>query len=373
MRYKDPLKQILEQTRWYWDHEGVRSDVRAAFRKALLCRTPALGAEVFASENGELIVYHTCKSRACPSCGHWATVRWQLARLAALPPVLYKGITFTMPNVLWRAFRDNRSLADALPALAASSVEALILAKHGLRTGVIAILHTFNGRLEFNSHVHTMVTAGGLQASSGSWSPSVYYDNDLLMRLWRGAVLDLLRAVHRAGALKTEMTSDELEAVLTQQERWWSVKIQSFKSTEHFLQYAGRYARRPPIAQRRIVYIGDGRVTFWAKDKKLKRLVQIQCSLEEFIDLWAQHIPKRYQHTVRYFGLLAPRALSQSFDAIFVAIGHQRQPRPKAPRWADSLRQSFGQDPLVDRTGQQMHWVRRLAPQASVRAGRAEL
>lgn len=302
---------------------------------------------------------------ASKQSGHWATIKWQQARLAALPPVRYKGITFTMPKCLWLVFRDNRALADALPALAAGAAEALILARHGLRSGVIAILHTFNGRLEFNSHVHTMVTAGGLQASSGSWLASVYYDNDLLMRLWRRAVLDLLRAAYRVGALRTDMTSSELEAMLTRQECWWSVKIQSFKSTEHFLQYAGRYARRPPIAQRRITYSGKGTVTFWAKDKRSKQLVEVRCSLEEFIDLWAQHILKHYQHAVRYFGLLAPRALSQNLDAIFAAIGHKHQPPPKPPRWADSVNQSYGQDPLVDRLGQRMYWVRRVAPQAS--------
>ena len=126
MRNKEPLKQILQQTRWYWDHDGFRPDVRASFRNALLCRTPALGAEVFASEKRELIVYHTCKSRACPSCGHWGTMKWQHERLVALPPVPYKGITFTMPNVLWQLFGDNRSLADALPVLAAGAIEALI-------------------------------------------------------------------------------------------------------------------------------------------------------------------------------------------------------------------------------------------------------
>jgi hypothetical protein len=59
-RYDEPLRQILEKTQWYWDHDGVPPPhVREAFRKVLQCRTRALGAEVFASENGELIVYHT--------------------------------------------------------------------------------------------------------------------------------------------------------------------------------------------------------------------------------------------------------------------------------------------------------------------------
>jgi hypothetical protein len=58
-KYDQPLKRILEKMRSYWDHDGMPSHVREAFRKVLECRTPALGAEVFASENGELIVYHT--------------------------------------------------------------------------------------------------------------------------------------------------------------------------------------------------------------------------------------------------------------------------------------------------------------------------
>jgi hypothetical protein len=106
------------------------------------------------------------------------------------------------------------------------------------------------------------------------------------MKLWRRAVLDLVSTAHCVGVLRTNMTSEELAAMLLEQERWWSVTIQSFNSTEHFLRYARRYARRPPIAQRRIIKIQKGSITFWAKDKKLKRVVAIQRSFEEFIDLW---------------------------------------------------------------------------------------
>jgi hypothetical protein len=366
MRYHDPLKQILEKTRWYWDHDGMPWHVRAEFRKVLQCRTRSLGAEIFASENGQRIVPHTCKSRACPVCGYWATFKWQRERLAALPPVLYKGITFTMPKVLWHLFRNNRVLADALPALATDAMQAWILAKHGLRPGGIAILHTFNGKLEFNSHVHTMVTAGGWRVSSGSWIGSVYYNQDILTRLWRKSVLKLLRAALRSGFLTSERTPDEIEAILLEQECWWSVRIQSFYSVAHFLQYGGRYARRPPIAQRRITYIGKRTVQFWAKDKMSGKIISIHCSLEEFIDRWRQHILIRYRHAVRYFGLFAPRAVSKTFDAIFAAIGQKRQPKPDPLYWADSLKQMTGRDPLLDAAGQRMIWVGRLAPEASL-------
>jgi hypothetical protein len=83
-------------------------------------------------------------------------------------------------------------------------------AKYGLRVGAIAILHTFNGKLEFNSHVHTMVTGGGLHTSSNIWVSRVYYEREALMEAWRKAVIALLRAALRAGQLRTELTADQM-------------------------------------------------------------------------------------------------------------------------------------------------------------------
>jgi hypothetical protein len=361
MKYHEPLKKILTQTRPYWDRDEMSPKARRVFAKATQCGTAELGAEVFASENQELILCHTCKSRACPSCGYRANVQWLRERWAALPDALYKGITFTMPNQLWPLFRDNPPLAKALSALAAAVIKSHMSAKYGLRAGVIAILHTFNGELEYNSHVHTMVTGGGLHESSDSWVAQIYYDRDAPMEAWRRAVIVLLRTALRARQLRTELTADQMEDLLTHLERcWWSVKIQSFPDKWHFLQYAGRYVRRPPIAQRRITCIGERMVRFWYKDKKLRRRVHVQCSLEEFTERWAQHIPEFYQHAVRSFGLFAPRALSQTLAAIFAILGQDRKPRPKPRCWADSIKRDFGRDPLLDHTGKRMKWSRRI-------------
>ncbi|HWW14785.1 MAG TPA: transposase [Candidatus Dormibacteraeota bacterium] len=365
MKYKDPLKKILSQARPYWDQEQVRPAVRWVFRKAIQCRTAELGAEVYSSESQEFILYHTCKSRACPSCGYRANVQWLRERWAALPDAPYKGITFTMPNQLWPLFHDNPPLAKALSALAADLIQARVRAMYGFRVGVIAIPHTFNGKLEFNSHVHTLVTGGGLYGPSDTWVSRVYYDSDALMEAWRKAVIALLRAALQAGVLRTELAANHMEDLLRHLERcWWSIKIQSFEDKGHFLRYAGRYARRPPIAQCRIHWIGKRTVRFWYKDKKLRRRVEVECSQEEFIDRWAQHIPERYQHAVRSFGLFAPRVVGQTSSAILVILRQGRRPRPKPRPWAESLKRDFGRDPLLDRTGKRMRWTRRLAPKA---------
>jgi hypothetical protein len=366
MKGRDPLRQILRETRLHWDQDATRPAVRSAFAKALDCRTEALGAEVYGSDVDELIHFHTCKSPSCSSCGHRATMQWQRRLCAALPDVAYKGITFTMPDVLWVVFRDNPVLTNALPSLAASIIQARASAKYGTRVGVIAVLHTFNGKMEFNSHVHTMVTAGGLSKHSGTWLTRVYYDRDLLMEGWRRAVINLLRSALTSGRLNTTMTGDQMERLLREQgQRWWSVKIKSFTSREHFLSYAGRYVRRPPIAQRRITFVGKRTVRFWYRDKKLGCRVVLDCSPEEFVDRWAHHVRERYQHASRSFGLFAPRSLGETSAAVFAVLGQKRKPRPKARRWAQSIKHAFGYDPLIDKMGNPMKWVRRIPPKSS--------
>ena len=114
MKYRHPLREILNKTRSHWDRDQASPAARWAFDKALLCQTAELGAEIYIGEEDELVVYLTCKSRACPSCGYRANVQWLRERWAALPDAIYKGITFTMPDVLWPVFRDNPHLSQAL-------------------------------------------------------------------------------------------------------------------------------------------------------------------------------------------------------------------------------------------------------------------
>ena len=54
-----------------------------------------------------------------------------------------------------------------------------------------------------------------------------------------------------------ELTADQMEAMLTGQEnRWWSIKIQSLGSKEHFLRYAGPSAVAPGVAHVTAVFQG---------------------------------------------------------------------------------------------------------------------
>ena len=208
-----------------------------------------------------------------------------------------------------------------------------------------------------------MVTAGGLSESSGLWVSQVNYLHSEILQCWKEAVIELLWTALESNQLQSDLPKQSLENLLTQQEkRFWRVKIQSFSTKEHFLRYAGRYVRRPPIAQKRITNITERTVTFWAKDKKLRRRVLITCSLEDFIDRWSQHIPERYCHAVRSFGLFSPRTLNLTSEAVLRSLGQPRRKRPSPRRWADSIRRDFGRDPLIDPQGQKMKSVGRITP-----------
>jgi hypothetical protein len=138
MHNRDLLRQILEATRDLWDRPESRPAVRDNFLRMLNCRTAALGAEVYASPTGEeTLFYHTCKSRACPSCGYRATLLWQETMRALLPNIGYVGLGFTMPKVLWPVFKQNRHLLHDLPALGAGVIQQWVKAKYGVRVSLL--------------------------------------------------------------------------------------------------------------------------------------------------------------------------------------------------------------------------------------------
>jgi Putative transposase/Transposase zinc-binding domain len=306
---KEPLKQILKSARPLWDTDESRPVVRDNFNRMINCRTPVLGANVFASDAEEKVVYNTCKSRSCPSCGHRATELWQREQFAELPDIPYAGLVFTMPDVLWPIFQQNRHLLYDLPRLGAAVIQQWVKARYGVRVLIMVVQHTFGRRLNFNPHLHILVSAGGFHEDNGVWDDKLCFDRKKLMRMWRYAVITFLRRALRMKSLTSELSAANLESILTTQyERWWSIDVAHFKTKFQFLRYAGRYVHRPPIAQHRFTKITDGQVEFWRKDLKQRKWVLTRYSVEEFVSLLGQHVHDRYRHSVRYFGLLAPGA-----------------------------------------------------------------
>lgn len=237
--------------------------------------------------------------------------------------------------------------------------------KYGVTVLIIVVPHTFGGDLKFNTHLHILVSAGGYSESEGRWVPCIGLHQDALMRIWRYAVITHLRSALKAQVLKSHLPAHKLYGILTTAyERYpkWVIFIGEIASKSHFLRYAARYIRRPPLASWRLLEVTPQEVVFVAKDTKTKSLVPKRLPIEDFLRLLAQHVQDSYRHSVRYFGLLAPRARGRMNAPLFVLLGQCMTPRPQRLSWQDSLRNCFGVDPLIDRHGQTMHLVRSERP-----------
>jgi hypothetical protein len=355
------MKKLLS-SRDLWDRPETRMAVRKNFARVADCGTPALGCEVYSSGTEEKRCYHRCKSRFCASCGYRATLLWLEYQEAVLPDIPYTGIVFTMPRELWSIFKRNRHLLHDLPVLGADVIQQWIKMKYGVSVLIIVVPHTFGGDLKFNAHLHILISAGGLSESEGRWIPRIKLNKGALMRMWRYAVITHLRGALQAQILKSHLAVQDLKRVLTRAYEYhpqWIIFIDQITSKSHFLRYAARYVRRPPLASWRLLEVTDREVVFVAKDTKAKRLVPTRCLISDFVRLLAPHVPDWYRHSVRYYGLLSPRARGRMQAALFALLGQCVKQRPQRVSWQDSLKKHFGVDPLVDSIGQTMVWIRR--------------
>jgi hypothetical protein len=164
-----PLKRFLTATRNLWDRAGTPRHIRETFLSIIKCGTILLGANVYASSTQCKLVYFTCKSRFCPSCGHRATKAWQEELEAILPDVPFVDLTFTMPGELWPILQDNRDLLHCIPTAGANAIETWAQLKYGVRLFIVIVQQTFGGFLDFAPHLHIMVSAGGLRETTHRW------------------------------------------------------------------------------------------------------------------------------------------------------------------------------------------------------------
>lgn len=366
MSLRDPIKKALLLTRSEWDHDDVRGDVRRNFASVINCRTAALGSTIYASATESKVVPHTCKSKMCPSCGHRATALWQREQWASLPDIPYVGLTLTMPKDLWGLFQRNRHLLHDLPSLGAEVVKQWAKVEHGATVFTMVVRHTFSRNLGFNPHLHMLLSAGGQRQSDSRWIHNLRISRSEVMWRWRFAIVTYLEAALRSGLINGTSSEKNLEALLrTWEGCWWSSHVDSFASKGHFLRYAGRYVRRPPVAQYRFLSVDSKEVTFWTNDLKSKTRVMTRYETGDFVNALAEQVPERYSNAVRYYGLMAPRSKANALSALFSLFRQTKRAKPQRLSWAMSVELSFGKNPLVDNKGQHLRAVVIALPRAS--------
>ena len=285
------------------------------------CRSAALGGHVLRCDTCQdvQIAYNSCRNRHCPKCQGSAAKRWLAAQQAALLPVEYFHLVFTLPAPIAAvAFYNPAVLYDLLFKVTAETLRTLARdPKHlGADIGLTAVLHTWGSAMTHHPHLHCIVPGGGLNPA-GHWQPckrGFFLPVRVLSRLFRRLFLEQLAAQHDRlqflGELKpladVAAFTDYLKPL--RQIEWVVYAKRPFSGPEAVLAYLSLYTHRVAISNSRLLGYDGYRVTFKWKDYRAPgryRHKTMTLDAHEFIRRFLTHVLPPNFHRIRHFGLFA--------------------------------------------------------------------
>jgi hypothetical protein len=280
---------------------------RQVLEKLLVCRTPALGGELFACPACGTFhyTYHSCNDRHCPQCGQTDADQWLADHTSLLLPAPYFLVTFTVPEPLRAWMRSHPGLS--LDLLFATSAQALQdLARNpkrlGACLGMLGLLHTWSRTLIYHPHVHYLVPAGGLSLDGRQWVPS---RRKFLVHVH--PLADHYRTLfHQALQRDAPDLLQTLPARLWKER--WVVHCQPAGSGEAALRYLSRYVFKTATGNRDLPLLPDGRVRWRYRESTTGHWQHLDLEPFELIRRFLQHVLPSGFHRVRRFGWLHPAA-----------------------------------------------------------------
>ncbi len=356
---KNILHAIFFDEYNHWDNivrkydQRIRTVVQSEVNKFRHCGEIIRGFRLFVCEgcNDVKKVAFRCKGKFCPICAMGETQRWSETVAKDMYKTVHRHIVFTIDEGLRKLFLLQREkLLKGLMDESAKIVKDYFK-KKGIEPGITLGLHTFGSKLEFNPHVHMIVTMGGLN-KQGEWEDYDYIPFKMLRIFWQNAVLKLLRRV------LTPVQKREFQHLL---QKAYSKNAEGFyvnapkrsrTKITGLLQYIGRYMKRGPIALSRIKAYDGEIVAFIYHDKRTNQEKTLVMSVEEFILSLTRHITDKDFKMIRHYGLYSRRikALAKKIVIAFqekvkkLLFNAKEMLKPKT--WRERIIERFKEDPL---------------------------
>ena len=290
----------------------------------LACRTPALGGHRYRCQQcGRThFVPHSCRNRHCPLCQGQAAHRWLAQQAAALLPVPYFHLVFTLPHELNPLIRQNqRVLYPLLFAAASQTLLEFGQNRFQAQVGITAVLHTWSQTLLDHYHLHCIVTGGGLSAEGARWadaSAHYLFPVRALSAVFRGKFCAGLQRLYAAaqlefhGQLVPWAARPKFQHLVRQATRraWVVYAKRPFAGPQQVLAYLSRYTHRVAISPRRLLHLDaqTQTVTFaWKDYADGARSKTMTLGVGEFVRRFCLHLLPKGLVKIRHFGFLSNR------------------------------------------------------------------
>ena len=306
------VRQIFED---HWpDYEkthNVRQVEKEEVEKMLSCKKKGCFVCHCLNCGKYVTVPFGCNSRLCSRCGKRYTDRWAKKLAKKLPKVIHRHLTFSMPDLLWGFVKVDRYLQKVISDAANETIQEMfneiVKTNQEITVGVTTVIHPFKKDIEFDPHVHSIVTEGGFTKDKKFVQVGPYIDYNTFHRKWQKILLKNLEGHIPQGILN--FLKDKYPKGFCVY-----VKPKRIKWGKKLIEYIGRYLRHPAIADSRIEAYNDEAVRFYWEDadKNVHKRVML---VYDFISAIIQHIPERNEKMVRHYGAYSRRMIKVSRGA----------------------------------------------------------
>jgi len=285
------------------------------------CRTPTQGFHIDACPNGDyrIKLNNSCKHRACPLCGATETELWLERQSAKELRCPHHQVVLTSPDSLRELWRWNRKAFTTLYFRAGWHTLRELLGddrRFGGLPGAIAVFQSWGDELQEHLHLHFIITAGGL-TPSGEWSagdPAYLLPGAVLAAKFRGKFLAYLRKgltgkgrracdpeLNLPPSMTLQQALDLLDCLKLER---WHVRIEeAYPQAGAVLKYAGRYIRRGPLSERRIISYDGMNVSIAYAHPEKHFHNDFTLPALEFVRRVLTHAPESGTHCARTYGL----------------------------------------------------------------------
>lgn len=321
-----------------------RPSVVENVNKTSNCGDPSFGGAMYAcSKCGNLkFVPFRCHSRFCPTCGNMYAIDRTTSMTFKLINCSHRHCVFTIPEELRIFFLENRTLLNCL----FSSVRSVVLRmfhkenKSELFTpGFICVLHTFGRSLQWNPHIHCLISEGGI-GNSSSWRTFKHFNYTFLRNAFCTALLNELEA--KIGSSFKTVKSYIYKHC---KDGFYVYAKPVLCRPREVTKYIGRYLGRSVIATKRIdKYDGENVTSHYNRHEDNKLMIMTVTALD-FMQLLVQHIPEKHFKMIRYYGIYA-RHRKQDVNLSRAVPREKHRILLSFNKWRSSIPSSFGYDPL---------------------------
>jgi len=349
------VKEIFKD---YWDvfldyadnHNLKLRDVTLNnVNKMLVCKTSALGYNLWQcpSCNHEHAQYNTCKSRFCNSCGVKYSKERTLQIMTKLINTKHRHLTFTIPDILWDYFREDRDRLNLMFEAVNTTLSSWFKEQkkgEDFKPGFIQVIHTFGRDDKWNVHIHCLIA----EATAGNKTIKKidFFPYDMLRKRFQKIILDLLTKAIGKNEFKA---TKNLCYTKYQKGFYVRAKKNEFKgNSKKALEYILRYCGRPCFASYRILDVdyNNDLITFWYQRHDDSLFVVERINILDFIARLIIHIPEYQFKTIRYYGFYASKS-HKRFDEFKLLVDKLKVPWFKSfLKWRFLLLASFKKDPL---------------------------